>query len=126
MGPGTRNPPKFNGLHGGARNRRCASWLLAFGEHRLGQPEAIDADRNAAVDRDLGQPGADLVVSKPTAQRAAHVGLELLHLSQRGDHAEIEDRALARAEPVIAPGLAPTILGDDALEVSIEMVGALE
>src|SRR5262245_65527177 len=54
------------------------------------------------------------------------MGLEFLHFSERGDHAEIEDRALARSERVVAPGFTPTILGDDALEITVEVIGALE
>src|SRR5207244_10107149 len=60
------------------------------------------------------------------AQRAAHMGLEFLHLAERGDHAEVEDRALTRGQRFVAPRLAPAILRDDALEVAIEVVGAGE
>src|SRR5262249_16973774 len=35
-------------------------------------------------------------------------------------------RALARSERVVAPGFTPTILGDDALEIAVEVIGALE
>src|SRR5262249_1408182 len=49
-----------------------------------------------------------------------------LHFSERGDHAEIEDRALARGQRVVAPGFTPTILGDEALEIAVEVIGALE
>src|SRR5262245_24723454 len=54
------------------------------------------------------------------------MALELLHLAQRRDHAEVEDRALARAQGVVAPGLAPAILGQDALEVAVEVVDVVE
>ena len=54
------------------------------------------------------------------------MGLEFLHFSERSNHAEIENRALARLERIVAPGLAPAILGDDALEIAVEIVGALE
>ena len=91
-----------------------------------GDAEAIDPDRDAAIDRDLREHRADLVRRQSVAQRAANVRCELLHLPERRDHAEIEDRALARAERVVAPGLAPAILRDDALKVAVEIVGALE
>src|SRR5262249_47361283 len=48
------------------------------------------------------------------------------HFPERGDHAEIEDGALARAQRVVAPGFTPAILGDEALEIAVEVVGALE
>src|SRR5262249_34253458 len=96
------------------------------GEHRLGQAEAIHPHRDAAIDRDLGEHGANLVRREPVAQGAPHVGLEFLHLAERGNHAEVEYRALARRERVVAPGLAPAILGDDALEIAVEIIGALE
>src|SRR5205814_10595941 len=50
-------------------------------------------------------------------------GLELVHFSEAGNHAEVEDRALARGQGRNAPGLAPAILCDDALEVAVEVVG---
>src|SRR5258708_27688205 len=102
------------------------SCLLALIQSSLSHAEAVYADRNPAVDRDLGQHRADLMGREPVAQRAANMGLEFLHLPERGDHAEIEDRALPRAQRVVAPGFAPTILGDEALEIAVEVVGALE
>src|SRR5258708_19524872 len=102
------------------------SCLLALIQHRFSYAKAVDADRDRAVDRDLGQHRADLIGREPVAQRAANMGLEFLHFPERGDHAEIEDRALARAQRVVAPGFAPTILGDEALEIAVEVVGALE
>src|SRR6266446_4414241 len=85
-----------------------------------GDPETVDPDRQAAIGGDLGQHGADLVRGQSIAQRPAGVGLELLHLAERRDHAEVENRALARRQRRVAPGLAPAILGDDALEVAVE------
>src|SRR5882757_248362 len=90
-----------------------------------GDPEAVDPDWHTAIGRDLGQHGADLVGGESIAQRPAGVGLELLHLAERRDHAEVENRALARRQRRVAPGLAPAILGDDALEVAVEVVDAL-
>src|SRR5580700_5846228 len=83
--------------------------LLVLGDDRARDPEAIDADRRAAIDQHLRQRRADLVRRETVVERAAHVGGEFLHLAQRGDHAEIEDRALARLERLVAPGLAPAI-----------------
>src|SRR5262245_54417483 len=91
-----------------------------------GDPEAIDPDRKPAIGGDLREHGADLVRREPVAQRAAGVALELLHLPERRDHAEIEDRALTRGERRIAPDLAPAILGQDALEVAVEVVEAVQ
>src|SRR5262245_51144331 len=106
--------------------RRGPSCLRALIQYRFSYAEAVDADRHPAVDRDLGQHRADLIGREPVAERAANVGLEFLHLPERGDHAEIEDRALARAQRVVAPGFTPAILGDEALEIAVEVVGALE
>src|SRR2546430_4651109 len=102
------------------------SCVLALIQYRFSYAEAVHADRDPAVDRDLGQHRADLIGREPVAQRAANMGLEFLHFPERGYHAEIEDRALARAQRVVAPGFAPTILGDEALEIAVEVVGALE
>src|SRR4051812_11409039 len=97
--------------------------LLPRLDDRLGVAEAIDAARNAAIDRDLDQHRADFIRRHAVVERAADVGLELLHPAKRGNHAEVEDRALARWQRVVAPGLAPAILRDDTLEVAIEVVG---
>src|SRR5207302_2333469 len=86
-----------------------------------GDAEAIDADRETAVDGNLGEHRADLVRRKTIAQRAARMGFELLHLSERGDHSEVENRALAGRERAVAPGFAPAVLGDDALKVAVEV-----
>src|SRR4030095_6962672 len=91
-----------------------------------GGPEAIDPDREPAIGRDLREHGADLVGGKSVAQRPAGVALELLHFPKRRDHAEVEDRALARAERWIAPDLAPAVLREDALEVAVEVVEAVQ
>src|SRR4051794_12409072 len=90
-----------------------------------GDPEAVDPDWHTAIRGDLGQHGADLVGGQAIAQRPAGMGLELLHLAECRDHTEVEDRALARRQRRVAPGLAPAILGDDALEVAVEVVDAL-
>src|SRR5262249_47589984 len=95
-------------------------------QYRLGHAKAVHADRDPTVDRDLGQHRTDLIGREAVAQRAANVGLEFLHFPERGDHAEIEDGALARAQRVVAPGFTPAILGDEALEIAVEVVGALE
>ncbi len=67
-----------------------------FGDDRAGHAETIDSDRRAAIDRDLGQRGADLVWRQPIIERAADMRGELFHLAERCDHAEIEDGTLAR------------------------------
>ena len=95
--------------------------LLVRVDDRLRGAEAVHADGDAAIDGDLRQHGADLVRRHAVVERAAGVGLELFHLAQRRDHAEVEDRALARGERVVAPRLAPAVLRDDALEVAVEV-----
>src|SRR5262245_48280141 len=126
INPALWNPPRFNDLAGSDVGRPDPSRLLALAQYRFGQAEAVHADRDPAVDRDLRQHCSDFIGREPVAERAANVGLEFLHVSERGDHAEIEDRALARAQRVVAPGFTPTILGDDALEIAVEVIGALE
>src|SRR5262245_25824278 len=91
-----------------------------------GDPEAVDPDREPAIGRDLREHGADLVGGEPVAQRPAGVALELLHFPERRDHAEVENRALARAERRIAPDLAPAVLRQDALEVAVEVIEAIQ
>src|SRR5262249_45441404 len=96
--------------------------LLVLGDDRPRDAEAIDADRGAAIDQDLRQRRADLIRGESIVERAAHMGGELLHLAERRDHAEIEDRALARFQRLVAPGLAPAIFGEDALKIAVEVV----
>src|SRR5258708_35630437 len=91
------------------------SCLLALIQYRFSYAEAVYADRNPAVDRDLGQHRADLIGREPVAQRAANMGLEFLHFPERGDHAEIEDRALPRPHRAAPPSFAPTLLAHNAL-----------
>src|SRR6516164_9408283 len=50
------------------------------------------------------------------------MGLEFLHLSERRNHPEIENRALARGQRAVAPGLAPAVLGHDALKIAVEFI----
>src|SRR5215813_2846179 len=90
-----------------------------------GDPEAVDPDRHTAISGDLSQHRANLVGGQSIAQRAAGMGLELLHLAERRYHAEVEDRTLARRQRRVAPRLAPAILGDNALEIAVEVVNAL-
>src|SRR6202044_736175 len=100
--------------------------LLVLGDDRPRDAEAIDAGRGAAIDRDLRQRGADFVRGEPIGERAAHVGGELFHLAERADHAEIEQRALARFERLVAPGLAPAIFGEQPLKIAVEVVDVLQ
>src|SRR5712691_3915036 len=111
---------------GDGSRRPETSRLPGLAQNRFRDAEAIDPDRNTAIYRDLGEHRANLVGAQPVAERAADVGLELLHLAERGDHSEVEDRALARGQRLVAPGFAPAILGDDALKIAVEVVGALE
>src|SRR5262249_44109354 len=110
----------------GRDDRPHYSRLLSLVDDVAGDTEAVNADRHAAIGRDLGEHRPDLVGGEPVAQRAAGVGLEFLHLTEGRDHAEVEDRALARGERRVAPGLAPAVLGDQPLEVAIEVVDAFE
>src|SRR6516225_11354290 len=99
------------------------SCLLALIQYRFSYAEAVHADRDPAVDRDLSQHRADFIGREPVAQRAANMDLEFLHFPERGDHAEIENGALARGQRVVAPGFTPAILGDEALEIAVEVIG---
>src|SRR5262249_29832663 len=91
-----------------------------------GDPEAVDPDWEPAIGGDLREHGADLVGREAVAQRPASVALELLHLAERCDHAEVENRALARAERRVGPDLAPAVLSEDTLEVAVEVVETIE
>src|SRR5262249_33178582 len=83
-------------------------------------------DRDATVDGDLREHRADLVGRKPVAKRPTNVRLEFLHFAERSNHSEIEDRALARGQGIVAPSLSPPVLRDDPLEIAVEVVAALE
>src|SRR5262249_14888866 len=100
--------------------------LLSFAQHRLGQAEAVDSNRNAAVDSNLREHRAYLVRGKTVALRATHVRLKFFHLAESGDHAEVEDGPLAGAERLVTPRFAPAVLGNNALKVAVKIVGALE
>src|ERR1700730_14576522 len=43
----------------------CSSCLLLLAQYRPGDAEAVDADGDAAIDRNLGEHRADLVGSEP-------------------------------------------------------------
>src|SRR5260370_32436007 len=60
--------------------------LVALAEHGFRDAEAIDTDRDPAIDRDLREHRADLIGGQPIAQRAANVRRKLLHLPERRDH----------------------------------------
>jgi hypothetical protein len=49
--------------------------------------------------------------------------LELMHPTETGDHAEVQDAALARLQGVVTPYGAPAIRGQQFLELAIEVVG---
>src|ERR1700745_1833743 len=100
--------------------------FLVLGDDRPRHPEAVDADRRAAIDQDLRQRGADLVRCQPVVERAADMGGEFFHLAERRDHAEIEYRTFARRQGFVAPGLAPAIFGQYPLKVAIEIVDVLQ
>src|SRR5262245_40682485 len=104
---------------------RVRSPRLGLPQYRFGQPEAVHSDRDTTVDGDLREHRADLVGREPVAKRPANMRLEFLHFAERSNHSEIEDRALARAQRVVAPSLSPTILSDAALEIPLDVVSAL-
>src|ERR1700716_4309706 len=125
------NLSQFNGLREVIVNEKeprsaPRSGLPAFAQHCFREAKTVHADRNTAIDRDLREHRADLVRREPVAQCAADVSLEFLHFSERVDHAEIENRALARGKRIAPPCFAPAILRHDALKIAIEVVGALE
>ena len=49
--------------------------------------------------------------------------LEFVHAAEAGDHAEIEDAALARFQGIVAPHRTPAVFGEQRLEVAVEVVG---
>src|ERR1700745_2186098 len=100
--------------------------FLVLGDDRPRHPEAVDADRRAAIDQDLRERGANLVRRQPVVERAADMGGEFFHLAERGDHAEIENGTFARRKGFVAPGLAPAIFGQQSLKVAIEVVDVLQ
>jgi hypothetical protein len=53
------------------------------------------------------------------------VQLELVHLAERGDHAEIEYAALAARQRLVRPAEAPAVFAHDFLERLVEVVGVL-
>src|SRR5262245_1071403 len=117
--------PNAAGFCGSAQGPDSSSFFMLV-DDLAGGPEAIHPDREPAIGGDLREHGADLVGGEPVAQRPAGVALELLHFPTRRDPPEIEDRALARAERRVAPDLAPAVLREDALEVAVEVVEAVE
>src|SRR5215471_19225439 len=65
INPALWNPPRFNDLAGSDVGRPGPSRLLTLAQYRFGQAEAVHADRDPAVDRDLRQHRADLIGREP-------------------------------------------------------------
>src|SRR5690242_17779447 len=65
--------------------------FLVLGDDWPRNAEAIDGDRRAAIDQDLGQRGADLVGRKAVVERTADMGGKFFHLAERGDHTQVEN-----------------------------------
>ena len=77
------------------------------------------------VDHHLHERLAQLAERAAVAERTAEVQLELLHAPERGEDREVVETALAVVELRSAPDAAPAVLGHEALEVAVEVVGAL-
>src|SRR4029077_18035485 len=91
-------------------------------EYLFGDAVAIHRRREPAIYSDLTQNGGKLLRGKPVTQRATEMRLELVHPAKAGNHAKIEDAALARLEGVIAPHRTPAVSGEQLLELPVEVV----
>src|SRR4029079_9707296 len=92
------------------------------GENLLGDPVTVHCRREPAIDRDLPQDGCKFIRREPIAEGPAEMGLEFMHPAKAGDHAEVEDAALARLESIVTPNRAPTIGREQFLKLPIEIV----
>jgi len=88
----------------------------------LGDAVAIHRGREPAINGDLTQNGGKLLRGKSVAQCATEMRLELVHPAEAGNHAKIEDAALAWLEGVIAPHRTPAVSGEQLLELPVEVV----
>ena len=87
-------------------NARLFRGLDVIGDDRSGVAKGVDGDGRAAVNHDLRQHRANLVRRQPIVKGAARMRFEFIHLAERREHAEVEDRAFARGKGGIAPSLA--------------------
>src|ERR1043166_3320443 len=86
-------------------------------------PEALDARRHAAIDRDLQLHFGNFLFGDAVLDRALHVRLELVMTVERGEHGEVEHAARAPVEAGPVPDRTPAIFGDEVLHRAIEVVG---
>src|SRR5579872_3035837 len=82
---------------------RLSGLLSLPRQNRLGHAVAIDRGRESAINRNLPQDGGQFLVGQAIAQGTAKVRLELVHAAETGDHAEIEQAAVARLEILVGP-----------------------
>src|SRR6185503_18138736 len=97
-----------------------------FCKHFLRDPMRLDRGREATIDSHLPEDRAEFLRSAAVAQRAAEVQFELVHAAEAGNHAHVEDAAVARREIVVAPDRAPGELVEQVLKLAVEVGGVFD
>ena len=64
----------------------AALFVLQFLERLARRPEAVNARRNPAIDRDLKKYLLDLILGETVFQRGLDMQLQLMRPIERGDH----------------------------------------
>ena len=97
--------------------------LIDFAEDLAGDAEGVERRRHAGIDRHLKEDLADFLAAQAVVERAHHMEFQFVRTIERGDHGEIDQRALFPVEPGPAPDIAPAIFGDELLQGPGEIVG---
>src|SRR5579875_473361 len=112
-----------------SRSLRRRVWRSAAGrnasffhQYLVGDAECFDTGRHPGVDGNLQERLANFLGRAPITQGPADVELELLSAIQGGENAEVVEASLLPAEPVTAPDCTPAVLGQEPLEVPVEVV----
>src|SRR5262249_3311820 len=82
------SPPRGSGAAPRAGGPSVKPHLL---QHLACDAEAVEGGRHAAIDGDLQEDLAQLVLGHAVVDRAAHMQAQLMRPVEGGDHSEIED-----------------------------------
>src|SRR6185437_9640872 len=103
---------------------RVSSCFLGFRrQNLLGHAVAIDRSREATIDGDLPQDGAEFLGCQTVPQSTAEMRFEFVHTAEASNHAKIEQAAVARLEVLVGPHRTPAKFVEQILKFAIEIIG---
>src|SRR5690606_18424739 len=114
---------------GGITSRAAASAarLVLLGvdlcKSLVGEAEAVDRCRDAAVDADLEQDLADFLAREAVVERAADVDLEFVAAVEHRDHRQVDQAPVTPRQAFAAPVPAPAVSRDELLQWVVERAG---